>query len=61
MKELRRKLHKEMLDVLEAEQKKEAEREQKLSSADDEERKRLEKSFGAERAKASNRIVKLSE
>jgi hypothetical protein len=50
-----------MLDLLETEQKKEMEREEQLAEADDEEKKRLEKVFGVERAKASNRIIKMSE
>jgi len=62
VEELRAKLHKELLEVLEAEQKKEAEREEALKKApNEEESKKLEKSFGIERAKASDRIIKMSE
>lgn len=62
VEELRKKLHKELLDILEAEQKKEGEREEALKKApNDEEHKKLEKAFGIERAKASERIIKMSE
>lgn len=61
VEELREKLHKELLSVLEEEQRKEVEREEKLKGALPEEQKRLEGVFGIERAKASNRIVKMSE
>ncbi len=62
MEELRTRLHKELLGVLEAEQKKEEGREAALKKAgEEEERKRLEKAFGIERARASEKIMKLSE
>ena len=61
VEELRERLHKELLNVLEEEQKKEMEREEKLKKASPEELKKLENVFGIERAKASNRIVKMSE
>ena len=47
--------------ILEEEQRAEADREEKMKSVHDEnERKRLEKIFGIERAKASERIVNAS-
>ena len=47
--------------ILEDEQRNEADRENKLKQvADEEERKRLEKIFGIERARASERIVSAS-
>lgn len=50
-----------MLVILEEEQRKDAEREEKLKEVKDEnERKRLEKIFGIERARASERIVTTS-
>ncbi len=50
------------MEVLEAEQKKETEREEALKKAtNEEEQKKLEKGFGIERAKASERIIKISE
>jgi hypothetical protein len=50
-----------LLAILEEEQKKEGEREMKLREVNDEaERKRLEKIFGIERARASERIVNAS-
>jgi hypothetical protein len=58
---LKQKLHKEMLDLLEAEQKKETERDEQLQNANEEEKQKLEKTFGTERAKASDRIIKMSE
>lgn len=61
VEELRERLHKELLDVLEAEQKKEMEREEKLKIANEADKAKLEKAFGIERAKASNRIVTMSE
>lgn len=49
------------MSVLEQEQRNEGERENKLREVNnDEERKRLEKIFGIERAKASERIVNAS-
>ena len=61
VEDLRERLHKELLDVLEAEQKKEVEREEKLKTANETDKAKLEKAFGIERAKASNRIVTMSE
>ena len=57
-----RHLHnQELLSVLEAEQHNEADRETELRGVTEEcERKRLEKIFGIERAKASERIVMAS-
>jgi transcription antitermination factor NusA-like protein len=58
---LRQKHNQELLQILEEEQNNEAEREIKLKSvADEAERRRLEKIFGIERAKASERIVTAS-
>lgn len=54
-------MHRELLSILEEEQEKEMEREEKLKKATPEEQKKLENVFGIERAKASNRIVKMSE
>jgi len=52
----------ELLELLNTEQKIEEEREKMLENIkSDEERKRLERIFGIERAKASGRIIKLSE
>jgi len=52
----------ELLELLNTEQKIEEEREKMLDNIrDDEEKKRLERIFGIERAKASARIIKLSE
>lgn len=49
------------MGILEEEQRNDAEREDKLKEIQDEnERKRLEKIFGIERAKASERIVNAS-
>ncbi|MDR3582050.1 MAG: hypothetical protein P4L67_02120 [Candidatus Pacebacteria bacterium] len=61
VEELRNRLHKELLGVLEFEQQKENEREELLKKATPEEQKRLEKMFGIERAKASEKIIRLSE
>ena len=47
--------------MLEAEQKKEIERDEQLRDASEEEKQELEKTFGVERAKASDRIIKMSE
>ena len=59
--ELRQRNNEELLTILNEEQKKEGEREAKLREVSDEaERKRLEKIFGIERAKASERIVNTS-
>lgn len=58
---MRERLHKELLSVLEEEQAKEVEREERLNKASKEEQKKLEEIFGIERAKASNRIIKMSE
>jgi hypothetical protein len=58
---LREKLSKELLEVLEFEQKQEDERDKKLSEQKtDDEKQKLEKLFGIERARASNRIVNMS-
>lgn len=58
---MRQKHNAELLAILEEEQRAEAERENKLKSVSEEnERKRLEKIFGIERAKASERIVNAS-
>ena len=60
--EIRNKLQRELLDILETEQKKENEREEILNSAnDDDEKIKLEKRFGIERAIASDKIMKISE
>lgn len=59
--ELRQRNNIELLKILEDEQRAEAEREHKLLEVSDpSERNRLEKIFGIERAKASERIVKTS-
>lgn len=59
--ELRQRNNQELLMILEEEQKNEAEREAKLREvAEENERKRLEKIFGIERARASERIVNTS-
>lgn len=59
--ELRARNNAELLNILEDEQRNEAEREAKLSQVtDDTERRRLEKIFGIERARASERIVNAS-
>ena len=51
-----------MLIVLEEEQEHEREREQQLRSAfDPQDRKRMEKAFGADRARAHTRIQQLAE
>jgi len=61
IEQLRQKNNQELLNILEEEQRSEAERESKLREISDEnERKRLEKIFGIERAKASERIVNAS-
>ncbi len=58
---LRNQHNQELLGILEEEQRNEADREKKLHEVgDDNERVRLEKIFGIERAKASERIVKAS-
>ena len=58
---MRQKNNNQLLAILEEEQQKEAEREAKLREVTDEaERKRLEKIFGIERARASERIVNTS-
>lgn len=62
VEELRVKQNCEMLRMLEHEQNEETEREVMMDSlSDTEERNRLEKLFGIERAKAQARIQKLSE
>lgn len=59
---LRKKQNEELLKVLEEEQKREENREKQLSTVtNDAERSRLEKIFGMERARSSQRIVSLSE
>ena len=50
-----------MLKLLEDEQKAENEREEKFTKASAEEKRKLQKDFGMERAKAQARIQKLSE
>ena len=61
VKKLREKLSKELLEVLEFEQKQEDERDKKLTEQKtDEDKQKLEKIFGIERARASNRIVNMS-
>lgn len=58
---MRQRHNAELLAILEEEQRAEADREAKLRQVSDEsERKRLEKIFGIERAKASERIVSAS-
>ena len=59
--EKRAHLHRELLNVLESEQGKESEREQIFKNATENEKVRLDKIFGIERAKASDKITKLSE
>lgn len=51
----------EMLRILEDEQEAENKREEKFSQASLEDKKRLERDFGMERARAQARIQKLSE
>lgn len=66
--ELRTKLHNELMQELEKEQERENERDEILKNvthllykqATEDEKKRLDKMFGIERAKASERIVKIS-
>lgn len=61
VKKLREKLSTELLAVLEFEQKQEDERDKKLiEQKTDEDKQKLEKLFGIERARASNRIVSMS-
>ena len=58
---MRDRHNRELLMILEEEQRNEAERDFKLREVTDEaEKKRLEKIFGIERAKASERIVTAS-
>ena len=58
---IRQQNNNELLAILEEEQRQEADREVKLREVtDDQERKRLERIFGIERAKASERIVNTS-
>lgn len=58
---MKEKQNQELLRILEEEQAIEAEREKQLQEISDEtERKRLEKIFGIERGKASERIVSTS-
>jgi len=59
--ELRKKQNEELLKVLNEEQKKEEQRELQLAAALEQDRVKLEKGFGLERAKASKRVVGLSE
>lgn len=59
--ELRKRQNEELLNVLDEEQKKEEEREQRLAAASEPDKAKLEKGFGLERAKASKRVVGLSE
>jgi hypothetical protein len=51
----------ELMSILEAETSAETQREQTLATVDDIERKRLEKIYGVERARASERIISISE
>jgi hypothetical protein len=61
VEELRRSQNVELLDILKEEQRKESERESFLASVPDpSERRRLEKIFGVERAKASDRIMRIT-
>lgn len=61
VKDLRSTLYNELLCLLEEEQRREEEREQRFRLAKKEEQGKLEVELGIERAKASERIVKLSE
>jgi len=62
IEDLKMQQNAELLELLNTEQKIEEEREKMLENIkDDEEKKRLERIFGIERAKASARIIKLSE
>ena len=61
MNVLIQKQNSEMLKLLEDEQVAENEREDKYKRGNKEDRQRLEKEFGVERAKAQARIQKLSE
>jgi len=62
IEELKMQQNAELLELLNTEQKIEEEREKMLNNIkENEEKKRLEKIFGIERAKASARIIKLSE
>jgi hypothetical protein len=62
LEEYKHKLNQNLLNKLAEEREKEDEREKALKHATDEDEKsRLEKQFGEERAEASNRIVKLNE
>jgi hypothetical protein len=59
--QIRQRNNNELLAILEEEQRNEGDREAKLRQVRDEnERKRLEKIFGIERARASERIVSAS-
>ena len=61
MDELRQRNNAELLSILEEEQRNEGERDYKMREvADENERKRIEKIFGIERARASERIVNAS-
>lgn len=61
LEELRRKQNEELLQILEEEQRAEDEREATLAQVDDpSQRKRLEKIFGVERAKANDRIINIT-
>ena len=55
------KHNKEMLKLLQDEQRAENEREEKFFKVSNEEKRKLEKDFGMQRAKAQARIQKLSE
>lgn len=62
IEDLKMQQNAELLELLNTEQKIEEEREKMLENIkDNEEKKRLERIFGIERAKASARIIKLSE
>ena len=59
--ELRHRQNEELLRVLDEEQRKEENREKQLAEASEQDKVKLEKGFGLERAKASQRVVGLSE
>lgn len=61
MDELIKKQNADMLQLLENEQKAENEREEKFKRALTQDKLKLQKEFGIERAKAQTRIQKLSE
>lgn len=60
--ELRLRYNKELMDILEQEQERENEREQQIQTlSNPQEAEALEKEFGIERARASQRIIEASE